>query len=157
MAKELAGFLHANPDCKHQVIAADLSGFLRDMLASAGALTPAEEQALAKVSELLHAVPNGNVANWWAEAKATITPVGMRLAEGATRTANRIQSAMPSSQDVRTAAATASNSLQHGLKSAAGAAQAALPAKERVKSSAHSVLSTTGAGVSWLRKKVRPK
>ncbi len=157
MAKELASFLHANPDCKHQVIAADLSGFLWDMLTSSGALTPAEEQALAEVSELLHAVPNGKVANWWAEAKATITPLGSRLAEGASRTAGRIQSAMPSVQDVRTAAATTSHSIQNGLKSAAGAAQAALPTKERLKSSAHSVLSTTGAGGSWLRKKVRPK
>lgn len=157
MAMELASFLHANPDCKHQVIAADLSGFLREMLASAGALTPAEEQALAKVAELLHAVPNGNVATWWAEAKATITPVGSRLAEGASRTADRIQSAMPSAQDVRTAAATASSSIQHGLKSTAGAAQAALPTKAQLKSSAHSVVSNTGAGISWLRKKVRPK
>lgn len=79
MAKEMAGFLHANPDCKHQAIAADLSGFLWEMLASSGALTPAEELALAKVSELLHAVPKGRVANWWAEAKTTITPVGSRL------------------------------------------------------------------------------
>ena len=157
MAMELAGFLHANPDCKHQVIAADLSRFLREMLASAGSLTPAEEQALAKVSELLHAVPKSNVANWWAEATATITPVGSRLTEGASRTADRIQSAMPSAHDVRTYAATASSSVQHGLKSAAGAAQAALPTKEQLKSSAHSALSAAGGGVSWLRKKVRPK
>lgn len=157
MAKELAGFLHANPDCKHQVIAADLSGFLREMLASAGALTLAEEQTLAKVSELLHAVPNGKVANWWTEAKATITPVGSRLAEGVSRTSDRIQSTMPSAQNVRTAAATASSSIQQGLKSAAGAAQAALPTKEKLKSSAHSAVSTTGAAVSWLREKVRPK
>jgi uncharacterized tellurite resistance protein B-like protein len=157
MAKELAGFLHANPDCKHQVIAADLSGFLWEMLASAGALTPEEEQALAEVSELLHAVPKGNFANWWADAKATITPVGSRLAEGASKTADRIQSAVPSAQDVRTAAATAGSTIQHGLKTAAGAAQAALPSQEQLKSSAKSVLSTTGAGVSWLRKKVRPK
>lgn len=157
MAKELAGFLHTNPDCKHQAIAADFSEFLREMLTSAGAMTQAEEQALATVSELLHAVPNGNVANWWAEAKATITPVGSRLAECASRTTDRIQSAMPSAQDVRAAAATASNSIQHGLKSAAGSAQAALPTKEQLKSSAHSVLTTSGAGVSWLRKKVRPK
>jgi uncharacterized tellurite resistance protein B-like protein len=157
MAQELAGFLHANPDCKHQVIAADLSGFLREMLASAGALTPAEKQALVRVSELMHAIPKGDVANWWAEAKAIITPVGSRLAEGPSRTADLIQSVMPSAQDVRTAAATASSSIQHGLKSAAGAAQTALPTKEQLKSSAHSALSTTGAGVSWLRKKVRPK
>lgn len=157
MATELSGFLHANPDCKHQVIAADLSGFLREMLVSAGALTPAEDQALAKVSVLLHAVPAGNVTKWWAEAKATITPVGSRLAEGASWTANRLQSAMPSAQDVRTAAAVASSSIQHGWKSAADAAQAALPTKEQLKSSAHAVLSTTDAGFSWLRRKVRPK
>lgn len=64
---------------------------------------------------------------------------------------------MPSAQDVRTAAATASNSIQFGLKSAADAAQAALPTKEHLKSSAHAILSTTEAGVSWLQKKVRPK
>ena len=29
MARELAGFLHANPDCKHRVIATNLSSFLR--------------------------------------------------------------------------------------------------------------------------------
>lgn len=157
MAKELAGFLHTNPDCKHQVIAADLSGFLREMLASAGELTLAEEQALAEVSELLHAVPNGKVANWWAEAKATITPVGSRLVEGASRTADRIQSAVPSAQDVRAAATTASTTIQHGLKTAAGAAQAALPSKEQLKSSANTVLSTTGTGASWLREKLRSK
>jgi tellurite resistance protein len=156
MAAELAGFLHANPDCKHQVIAADLFEFLREMLASADGLTPAEEQALAKVSGLLHAVPKGDVANWWAEAKATIIPVGSRLAEGASRTADRIQSAMPSAHDVRTAAAAASSSIQTGVKGVAGAAQAALPTQEQLKSSAHSALSATGAGVSWLRKKVRP-
>ena len=157
MAAELAGFLHANPDCKHQVIAADLSEFLRDMLASVGALTPAEEQAMVKVSELLRAAPKGNVGRWWADAKATITPVGSRLAEGASRTADRIQSAMPSANDGRTAAAAANSSIQTGLKSAAGAAQAALPTQEQLKRSAHSALSATGAGVSWLRKNVRPK
>lgn len=157
MANELAGFLHANPDCKHQVIASDLSGFLREMLASAGALTPAEEQALAKVSELLHSVPNGNLANWWAEARATIAPIGSHLAESAFRTADRIQLAMPSAQGVRSAAATAGRSIQHGWKNAAGAAQAALPIKEQLKSSTHSVLSTTSAAVSWLREKVLPK
>lgn len=157
MAKELAGFLHANPDCRHQVIATDLSGFLRELLASAGALTPAEEQALAQVSGLLHAVPNGNVANWWAEAKASITPVGSRLAGSAFRTADRIQSSMPTAQEVRNAATTASSSIQQGLKSAAGTAHAALPTKEELKSSAHSVLLTASTGASWLRKKVRPK
>ncbi len=157
MAQELAGFLHANPDCKHQVIAADLSGFLREMLASADALTPAEEQALAKVSELLRAIPKGSVATWWEEARASITPVGSRLAEGASRAADRVQSTVPSVQDVRTAAATAGSSIQNGLNSAADAVQAALPTKEQLKSSAQSVLSTTDAGVSWLRKKMRPK
>lgn len=157
IAKELAGFLHANPDCKHQVIAAELSSFLREMLASAGALTPEEEQALAEVSELLRAVPKGSIANWWADAKATTTPVGSLLAEGASNAADLIQSAMPSAQNVVTAAATAGTTIQHGLKTAAGAAQAALPSQEQLKSSAKSVLSTTGAGVSWLRNKVLPK
>jgi hypothetical protein len=82
----------------------------------AGALAQAEEQALAKVSELLHTVPNGKVANWWAEAKATITPESSHLAEGVSQTADRIQSSMPSAQNVRTAAATANSSIQHGLK-----------------------------------------
>jgi hypothetical protein len=153
MAKELAGFLHANPDCKQQVIAADLSGFLREMLVSAGALTPAEEQALATVSKLLRTVPKGNVANWWAEAKAAISPVGSLLAEGTSRTADRIQSAMPSAHDVRTTAAMACNSIQHGLKSAASATQTLLPTKEKLKSSAHSALSNIGVGVSRVRKK----
>jgi len=157
MAQELAEFLHANPDCKHQAIATDLSGFLREMLTSAGALTPAEEQTLTKVSRLLHAVPNGNLANWWAEAKATIAPVSSHLAESASKTVDRIQSAMPSAQDVRTTAATAGSSIQHRLKSAAGAAQAALPTKEQLKNTAQSVASTTGAAASWLREKVRQK
>lgn len=157
MAQELAEFLHANPDCKHQVIATELSGFLREMLTSTGALTPVEEQTLVKVSELLHAVPNGNLANWWAEAKATIAPVGSHLAESASKTVDRIQTAIPSAQDVRTAAATAGSSIQHGLKSAAGAAQAALPSKEELKNTAQSVATTTGAAASWLREKLRQK
>ncbi|ARV17620.1 hypothetical protein AEP_00660 [Curvibacter sp. AEP1-3] len=157
MAQELAEFLHANPDCKHQVIATELSDFLREMLTSASALTPAEEQTLAKVSQLLHTVPNGNLANWWAEAKATIAPVGSHLAESASKTVDRIQTAIPSAQDVRTAAATAGSSIQHGLKSAAGAAQAALPSKEELKNTAQSVATTTGAAASWLREKLRQK
>lgn len=157
MATELAEFLHANPDCKQQVIAADLSRFLREMLTSTGPPTQAEEQALAKVSELLHVVPNGNVANWWVEAKATFTPVSSRLAEGASRTADRIQSAMPSAKEARTAAVRAGSAIQQGLQSAADAAQAALPTKEQLKSSTDSVLSTTIDGISWFRDKVRPK
>lgn len=156
-AKELAGFLHANPDCKHQVMAAELSGFLREMLASSGALTPEEEQAVVKVSELLHTVPNGNVANWWAEAKATISPVGSRVAESASRTADRIQASLPSAQEVRSAAATASSSIQQGIKSAVTTAQAVMPTTEALKNSAQAVVSTTGAAVSWVREKVRPK
>ena len=157
MAQELAEFLHANPDCKHQVIATELSDFLREMLTSASALTPAEEQTLAKVSQLLHTVPNGNLANWWAEAKATIAPVGSHLAESASKTVDRIQTAIPSAQDVRAAAATAGSSIQHGLKSAAGAAQAALPSKEELKNTAQSVATTTGAAAIWLREKLRQK
>jgi hypothetical protein len=157
MASELAGFLHANPDCKHKVIAADLSEFLRQMLVSTGRLTEAEEQALNKVSKLLHAVPNSKIANWWADAKATIAPMGSRLADGAVKTADRIQSAIPSVQEVRTAATTASDSIQSGLKTAAEATHAAMPSKAVLKTSAQTVLSTTSAGVSWLRNKVRPK
>lgn len=155
MATELADFLHANPDCKHQVIATEFSGFLREMLASAGPLSPAEEAALTAVSDLLHSVPRRKVAMLWAEAKGNITPVGSRLAEGASRAADRIQSALPSAQDVRASAARASQSVQNGLKIAAGVAQAKLPSKEQLKSTADSVVSTTRSRVSWLRRKGR--
>ncbi|HEY8876515.1 MAG TPA: hypothetical protein VIN03_03055, partial [Roseateles sp.] len=47
MATELSTFLHANPDCNHKAIAADLGLFLHRLLQAGGPLSQAEEDALA--------------------------------------------------------------------------------------------------------------
>jgi hypothetical protein len=152
MAKELANYLYANPDCKHQAIAAELSEFLREMLTSAGPLTTVEAEALSTVSELLRTIPTGKVANWWASAKSTLAPLALDLTASAARTAERVNSGIPSTSSIRTAAAVTRGSIHKGLNSAA---RAVIPSKETLKNSTQSVLSNAEASVSWVRKKIR--
>jgi hypothetical protein len=155
MARELAGFLHTNPDCKHGVIAAELSSFLREMLEAAGPLTPEEEHALSRVSELLLTEPKGALAKAWESARSTIAPTGASIAESATKVADRVQSHMPSRKELLGAAEAANGAIQQGLKRATAAAQAVMPTTDQLKGSIRSVSSVSNSGLERIKQKFK--
>lgn len=70
MATELSAFLHANPDCNHAAIAADLGQFLRRLLEAGGPLSDAEEAALASSVARLMQTPDTALTKAWASAKS---------------------------------------------------------------------------------------
>lgn len=154
MARELAGFLHTNPDCKHQVIAEELSAFLREMLESAGPLTPEEEQTLVRVSELLLTLPKGSLAKAWESARSAIVPKGAHIAKSVTKVADRVQSHLPSSTELLSAAKAANEAVQQGLKRATATTQAAIPSTDQLRGSIRSVVSASSSGLERLKQKL---
>ena len=69
LANELSEFLHANPDCNHQEIAAELVKFLQGMLEIGGVLSKQESDALATVERLLTTAPPSDLGKAWTTAK----------------------------------------------------------------------------------------
>jgi hypothetical protein len=69
IAKELAEFLHSNPDCNHKAIVAELGDFLQEMLETGGPLSEHESEALALVQGVLQSTPPGKLVKYWQSAK----------------------------------------------------------------------------------------
>jgi len=82
MARERSAFLHANPDCNHAAIAADVLQSLRQMLEAAGPITPDEAAALDEVAALLAQAPPGELAKAWALARQRAQTAGAGLVQG---------------------------------------------------------------------------
>jgi hypothetical protein len=88
LARELAAFLHANPDCNHQVIAAEMGAFLAQMLEAGGAaLAEPEQQLLAQVQQTLQTPPPGEAAKAWTQAKGHANHYGGQVAGAAGKAA----------------------------------------------------------------------
>lgn len=102
MARQRSDFLHANPDCNHEAIAADMVLFLRSMLESAGPLTEAEALALSRVGELLRQSPPSDLSKAWAAARRQADETGglvRRHAQTATDWVDRITPSADSLRD----------------------------------------------------------
>lgn len=114
MAKELADFLHANPDCNHLAIADELSQFLRQMLEASGELTAQEEVTLALVTTTLSTAPAGEWSKAWLKARSHAGDAAGRLRQSAAKAADWAQQNTPTAEQLRTGTAVATS---HALKS----------------------------------------
>lgn len=85
MARERSVFLHANPDCNHAAIAADVVQSLRRMLEAAGPITPDEAAALDEVAALLTQAPPGELAKAWTLARHHAQAAGSGLQQGVSK------------------------------------------------------------------------
>lgn len=85
MARERSVFLHANPDCNHAAIAADVVQSLRRMLEAAGPITPDEAAALDEVAALLTQAPPGELAKAWTLARHRAQAAGSGLQQGVSK------------------------------------------------------------------------
>lgn len=128
MAKELADFLHANPDCNHLAIADELSLFLRQMLEASGELTEQEEVALALAMSTLSTAPPGKWSTAWHTAGSHAGVAAGRLRQSASKAADWAQQNTPSGEQFRTGAALATSQALKSLRKAANWAHDKLPA-----------------------------
>lgn len=85
LASELSDFLHANPDCNHKEIAAELVRFLQCMLESGGVLSKGESDALATVESVLTTARPSEMVKAWSTAKERAGTVWVQLKQGAAR------------------------------------------------------------------------
>lgn len=101
LARELSAFLHANPDCNHKVIAADMGRFLAQMLEAGGApLAEPEQQLLAQVQQTLLKPPPGDVAKVWTRAREHAGHYGGQVAGAAGKAATWTKEQLPTVQQM---------------------------------------------------------
>ena len=128
MAKELADFLHANPDCNHLAIADELSQFLRQMLEASGELTAQEEVTLALVMTTLSTAPAGEWSKAWLKARSHAGDTAGRLRQSATKAADWAQQITPTGEQLRTGTAIATSKALKSLRHAVNWTHDKLPA-----------------------------
>ncbi len=151
MAAELSAFLHANPDCNHAAIAADLAQFLRRLLEAGGPLSADEEAALATCQALLLQQPDTALTKAWASAKAGAEQLGTSAVEAAAWTRDRL----PSAQELQSAAGQAAAQVQQSAQKAASWAQEKLPvAAGQVQDVAMRSADLLNTGIAEIRKRV---
>ena len=68
MAKELATFLHLNPDCNQKDMAVAIGGFLEEMLETEGPLCERESEALKSIQTALKSKPPSKLYEAWGKA-----------------------------------------------------------------------------------------
>jgi hypothetical protein len=127
MAKELADFLHASPDCNHLAIADELSQFLRQMLEASGELTAQEEVALALVMTTLATAPEGDWSKTWLKASSHAGDAAGRLRQSATKAADWAQQNTPTVEQLRTGTALATSQTLKSLRKVVNWAHDKLP------------------------------
>lgn len=153
MATELSTFLHANPDCNHPAIAADLGQFLRKLLEAGGPLTPAEEDALAVALKLLLEAPDTALSRAWLGARAGAEKAAGQLAQSAREAAEWTRERLPSQQELRAAAGVAATQVQQSAQKAAEWEQETLPAAAgQAQALAKRSVSLAKTGIERLKK-----
>lgn len=128
MAKELADFLHANPDCNHVAIADEFSQFLRQMLEASGELTPEEEVTLALTITTLSTAAAGEWSKAWLTAKSHAGGAADRLRETASKAADWAHQNSSTSEQLRIGAARATSQTLRSLRQAVNWVHDRLPA-----------------------------
>jgi len=129
MAKELADFLHSNPDCNHLAIADELAQFLRQMLGASGELTVQEDVTLAVVVTTLSTAPAGKLSQAWLKARSHAGDSARRLRLSGTKAADRVRQNTPDGEQLRTGTALAASQALRSLRKAVNWAHDKLPAR----------------------------
>ena len=127
MAKELADFLHANPDCNHATIADEMIISLRQMLESSGPLTAQEEGALTSAAAIVRTAPAGQWGNAWTTARTHAGDAAGRLKQSAAKAADWAQQNSPSGEQLRAGATIATSQALKSLRKAVNWAHDRLP------------------------------
>ena len=165
MATELSTFLHANPDCNHAAIAADLGQFLRRLLEAGGPLSDAEEAALARCAALLTQTPDSALTRAWLGAKAGAGKAADQLGSTAKEAAGLLNASakeaaawtrerLPSPQELQAAADAAAAQVQQSAQKAASWAQDKVPAaSQQVEELAKRSLNLARTGLEQLKKR----
>lgn len=154
MATELSVFLHANPDCNHTAIAADLGQFLRKLLEAGGPLCAAEEDALARSISLLQQQPETALDKAWGSARAGAGKAAEQLGQSARGAAGWTRERLPSPQELQAAAGTAAAQVQQSVQKAASWAQDKAPvAASQVQDVAKRSVDLARSGIERLRKR----
>jgi hypothetical protein len=176
MAAELSAFLHANPDCNHAAIAADLGEFLRRLLQAGGPLSEAEEAALAASVELLAKEPDTTLGKAWDSARSGAGRAAEQLGTSAKEAAGQLGATakeaagqlsatakeaaawtlerLPSQQELQAAAGTAATQVQQSVQKAAAWAQEKVPvAGQQVEELAKRSLNLARSGIEQLKKR----
>lgn len=155
MATELSTFLHANPDCNHAAIAADLGQFLRSLLEAGGPLTSAEADALALTVQLLGKTPDTPLSRAWVSAKAGAGKAAEQVGDTARRAADWTRDRLPTAQALQAVASESAAQLQQSAQKAASWAQETLPvAADQVGQVARRSVDLARTGVDQLKKRV---
>ncbi len=176
MATELSAFLHANPDCNHAAIAADLGEFLRRLLEAGGPLSAAEEAALSLSVQLLVKAPDTALSKAWESARAGAGKAAEQLGGTALAAAGQIGATakdaavqvsatardaaawtlerLPSQQELQAAAGVAAAQVQQSVQKAASWAQQKVPvASQQVEDLAKRSLDLAKTGIAELKKR----
>lgn len=128
MAIEAAGFLHANPDCNHEAIAQEYIAFLRQLLASDGAITLDEEAALAALAQAITQAPRSSMQEHWRHAKAVTTELPGQVKAAVSDAAQWTQERMATVRLPEVDAAKAKDQLRQATQAATRQAGATLDA-----------------------------
>lgn len=154
MATELSRFLHANPDCNHAAIAADVGEFLRRLLEAGGPMTEAEAQALARSLELLQLQPDTALTKAWEGARAGASKAAEQLGQSAREAAGWTRDRLPSQQELQAAASEAAAQVEQSARKAASWAQQTLPvAASQVQDATRRSMALARAGIERVKKR----
>lgn len=154
MAAELSTFLHANPDCNHPAIAADLGQFLRRLLEAGGPLSAAEEETLALVIERLQQQPETALSKAWEGARSGAGKAAVQLGQTVREAAEWTRERLPSQQELQAAAGQAAQQVQRSTQKAAAWAEENLPvAADQVQQAARRSVDLAKTGIERLRKR----
>lgn len=154
MAAELSAFLHANPDCNHKAIAADLGEFLRRLLEAGGPLSDSEEVALALAMKLLLQEPETPLSKALEGARSGAGKAAGQLGQTAKEAAQWTRARLPSQQELQALAGQAATQVQHSAQKAGAWAQQKLPvAAGQVEQAAKRSVHLARAGIEKLRKR----
>lgn len=155
MAAELSAFLHANPDCNHAAIAADLSDFLRRLLEAGGPLTEAEEQSLALAMKLLLQAPDTPLSKAWDSARSGTGKAAEQLGQTAKEAAAWARERLPTPEELQALAEVAAAQLQQTTQKAATWAQQKLPvAASQVQDVAKRSAGLVNTGIAEIKKRI---
>lgn len=154
MATELSRFLHANPDCNHTAIAADVGEFLRRLLEAGGPLTEAEAKALARSLALIQQQPDTSLTRAWEGARAGASKAAEHLGQSAREAADWTRDRLPSQQALQAAASGAAAQVEESARKAASWAQQTLPvAATQVQEATRRSMALARAGIDRVKKR----
>ncbi|WP_448677132.1 hypothetical protein [Delftia acidovorans] len=150
VAQELATFLHANPDCNHVAIAADLGDFLRSLLETGKPLSESEHTLLNACIATLSQVPEGVMSKAWTQARLRAAQV----ADGVGGTLREASKNLPSMEELRDAADSTVNQVRQSALRVGTLASQVLPEPAQLKEAARRSLALGKAGVDRIKNRL---